>query len=268
MKRVFSLGCALRSCARKVAWWTADASIEAARLYRQLNNVGKAAALYLQVAQSGPDLMAGGALRERVGMLAQQGEQESVQNWLEQLWRQRGAAAESKYVFVATKLGRLCYQKGQWSAARDYYQQAVALSEQLRSVKERASIATDVAEATAALRLIDHWKKQWIVCDPAKISIVAGRDKKVEPVTRRLLVSVPRDVPIVVRSSDHRIKVLVIEESPWAGDAQPLRFEKQVVLEIAPEALQQDWEATLSVSSPQALGFETRVSLSVNHLQP
>ena len=155
------------------------------------------------------------------------------------------------------------YLDGNWRQSRRCYEAAIAASRRLPGATLATHDRTVVNRAEAMLLLVAHWEAERIVCDPPAITIVAGREKKDGPITRRFLVSAPQEMTLEVGSSDPQIKVLRVEDSPWGGEVRPLRCEKQVVVEIAADALQSARETTLTVKSPQKFGYQAQVPLRV-----
>ncbi len=248
-------------------WWLPDAQIEAARAFRLAGKEARANELYGGLARSGPDFFAGGALRENCRALIRDGKSAEARLELEALLKERGNAVEPKYVAALSVLGYLHYLKDEWPQAAKRYAEAIELGKKVPAAQLLAPEMAILNNAEAMLHVVTQWKTQSMICDPPAILIAAGPEKKGAPITRRFLVSTPHDVVVDVGSSDAQIKVLRVEDSPWQSEAQrearPLRYQKQVVVEISPEALQKDLSATLTLSSAKLPGFQARVPLRV-----
>lgn len=248
-------------------WWLPDAQIEAARAFRLAGNERRAEELYSQLARTGPDYFASGALKENSQALIREGKTDEARLELEALLKQRGSTTEPKYAAILSVLGYLHSLKGEWPQAAQRYSEAVELGKKLPADQLLLPDIAVLNNAEAMLRVVTQWKTQSMICDPPAINIAAGPEKKDAPITRRFLVSTPQDVLVDVGSSDARIKVLRVEDSPWQSEAQrgaqPLRYEKQVVVEISPDALQKDLSATLTLSSAKLSGYQARVPLRV-----
>lgn len=168
-------------------------------------------------------------------------------------------------MYVSYLLGYAAYSRADWQQAQQNLRVCLEQSQQLLSPEQRA--AADVVEkAQEMMRLTSQWQNQRFVCDPTEIVISLGADATVTaPLTRRFLVSAPRDVPLKVKGETGI--TAQVEESPWAADVRPKLFQKQIALNIAPELLRVGFAATITVSSPQLPGFLTEVSVRVEASQ-
>lgn len=260
----------MKSMYAEPGWWVPDAMIEAARQYGKAGQGSQSHSFYSQLITGDNEDFAGGALWEYGNALIRQGEIEKV--W--QLLLEAEAEAEAKPkpkpsrpvrnkdVISASLRGYLHYFKGEWQQARQSYHLCLARSAQLAAPEQRVGLKTITAQAEQMLQLVEQWQTKPLVSDPPRIDITVGRDQPNAPITRRFLVSMFRELPLTLSSTIPQIAFRV-EDSPWAADAQPLQFEKQVVVSIPPALLGKETEADLIVGSPQLPQYQLRIPLKI-----
>lgn len=243
-------------------WRGADAAIEAARFYIQTGSEAKEKESYQKAIISGDEWMANAALREYVSLLEQRHKTQEMQQLLEGELESPKAAQDSRKTIVTALLSLLYYSQGEMDKAQRYSRMALVHYKLVRDERQRQGVKNAVDKAEEVERFIEQWKRQPLVCDPAIIALSTGQEVSDVPIVRRFLASSFRSVDLRV-SSDSPLVTARIEESPWAQEAQPMEFQKMVVVEIAVAALRDDFKANLTLSSPQLPKAQIQVPISV-----
>lgn len=243
-------------------WWNADAMIEAGRAYEAAGQSSQSRAAYIQAISGDNDGFASGALWEYANHLIRQGQVDAAQQFVLQFEPKAPEVLGRKGFIAASLLGYLHYLKGEWKEARQSYELCLARRAQLATPKQREDARDIAASAQKMLRLIGQWEAHPLVSDPERIDIAVGQEAPDAPITRRFLVSMFREVPLKLSSSNAQVQ-LAVEDSPWAADSQPLQFEKQIVVSIPPSLLRQETAADIVISSPQLPKYLLHIPLKI-----
>lgn len=242
-------------------WQAPDSMIEAARAYEAAGQKSQSKATYDQIIAGDNEDFANGALWEYGSQLIRQSQIDKAQQLLLQVEAKSAKPLGKNGIMTAALLGYGHYLKGEWKEARRNYELCLARGAQL-TASQRNSVRDITASARKMLGLIGQWEANPLVSDPERIDIAVGSESKNEPLTRRFLVSMFREVPLTVSSSNAQLQFRV-EDSPWVADSQPLQFEKQVVVSIPSALLGQDTTAEIVVSSPQFPKYLLRIPLKI-----
>ena len=236
-----------------VGWWTPDALIEAARLYAQAGQVEKAGELYARVPQYGNGWAAGLALSDQGWALIQRGKHEEARKLLRQSFA--GTGANGVRPAMLLMLANSYFQTGDLSMARSLIEESIA---QYNALTEKPQLmASFLKDAQQLLSRIEQLASEPIICEPREIYITVGREK--ELIRKELSIRSFKVFPLTVTTDNPKVKVI----DNGSGGDNKLYFQKGVIIQIAPEALKEDFEATLTVSSPKLAQKQVRVPVHV-----
>ncbi|MDQ3815396.1 MAG: tetratricopeptide repeat protein, partial [Armatimonadota bacterium] len=242
-------------------YWHASLRLHVARLYRQMGAEQKAQEFYAQVAKSDNAWAAALVVLDQARDLMTQGRHEEARKLLEQSVNE--ARTEPVKVALLALLGHCHYLAGDFGAARRLSQEAVERFEALPPGQRGNNLETTLKMAQRTLRQVQQWTQAPITVEPQELRFSVSPEQQT-PVIRRLSVRTFQAIPLTVSTDNPLIQARVLADSGWGDEpikANPPGITKEVIVEIAPEALQKSSEASLTVSSPKFPGFQVRVPL-------
>lgn len=245
------------------AHWQADGVMEAAREYVAAGEADKAQGLYARVAAYGDGWLTGMALYDQGSALIEAGQHEEARLLLKTQIKGRGA--ESIKVGLLSLLAYSYYRRGEWEEAQLYSLQAVKQFEVLTAV-EKSKQQREERRAQEIPRWIAVWKKEPIVCLPRKLPHVgtlsrSELEKLGQPCLIRLSIHTFQPVALVAMT-DHEKLTSRIEENSRGGD-NALYFQREVAVEVPPEMLNENFDFTLTITSPAFPDFQAQVPIHV-----
>lgn len=245
--------------------------LHAARIYKQLGNVEKAQELYEQVPQYGFAWATGTARHDQAQELIAQGRHEEARKLLQE--PVSGLYEDQVKVGMLALLGYSHYRTGEFETARQYSQKAIAQYKVLKNPMQGEGLEGQVSMAQAILSWIERWAREPVIVAPQRLRVVVNRDERDKPVTRRLFVRVPYPVPLTATTDSPQVVARLSDD--WRMDgvdalaAPPAYYiEKEVMVEIAPQALGKVSAATLLVSSAAHPDFKVRVPMQIEVQKP
>ncbi|MDQ3814409.1 MAG: tetratricopeptide repeat protein, partial [Armatimonadota bacterium] len=239
--------------------WQASLRLHAARLYRQIGEKEKAHELYTQVPQYGAGWITGLAIFDQASELLHQGQHAEARKLL--LQPVTGAGAEPVQVALLARLGDSFYHTGEFDQARHYYQKAIERFQSLSPAQRGNGLEATLNMVQRTLRRVEQWTKEPIIVEPRELRLQVRPQQKT-PTIGRLSVHTFQDVPLTVTTANPLIKARVLESSGWGDEAIKSGADgmiKEVIVEIASEALQRSLQVTLNVSSPKFPDFKVQV---------
>ena len=240
--------------------WAASTLIEAARLYDQAQQTNKANALYARVSKYGDGWLSGMVIYDQADVLMKQGQYEAERRLLKT--PVTGPGAEEIKVALLSKLGYSYYRTGEWELAKKYCNATIA-GAQAVELRPDVGLQQRVIQAREVLRLIAHWQNRPLICEPPQLAVCLDQQATAKPLAVFFTVRTFDEVPLVVSCDDARFTARVASKGV-AGDAADYHFVgRDVLVQIAPQALSQNFETTLLVKSPLFPAFEERVKICV-----
>lgn len=239
-------------------WMMADASVEAARLYTQMGDEKKADELYSKVPQYGQAWFTGVALFDQVSQSINQGKHEKARKLLFQ--SVTGDVTPIK-ASLFSLLSKSYYCTGEWDKARKYSEEAIERFNRLENSARNEELKAEVNMVQARLRWSEQWLVSPILCEPRELHVPLHQVNK--PIMKRLSIRMFRAAPLTVVSNDPKVKVQLLDKEQ---DSEYF-VEKEILVEVSPEPHQKDFNALLTITSPQfpAAQVQVPISAQVHH---
>ena len=233
-------------------------TLEMTRRLSERGETARAQPLYAKIAQYTDNELTGIALLDQGRALLAKGKGDDGRKMLIETLPRSGGELRMALRLV---LARSFYSSGDLKNAREYA--AAAVAEQ--GANPNGGLASSAVEARRIVTTVDQWEKTPIICESGDLRVKA-QPGATQSLIRRLKVRTFRDVPLAVSVENASFKVRVVAKDEWStADVASDGFdnEREVIVEIAPEALQKATRATLLVSSPNLGNFQVPVSLRV-----
>ena len=238
----------------------AEMLLKTARAWKYAGDQAKASVFYQKTVADGDGWMGGLALWDQADALLQAGKDEQARAVLKT--PVGGFHAEQIKIALLSQLGYSYYRTGEWEQAKKYCDETIALSEKAPLLPD-AGLEQRVMQAREVLRLIGHWQNRPLICEPLEISTTVAQNTVSQPIAVFFTIRTFGEIPLTISCDDPRLTTRVAPKGV-AGDAANYHFlGKDVLVQIAPQVLNQDFETTLLVKSPQFAGFEERVKIRV-----
>lgn len=243
--------------------WQADARVAAARAYFAAGgaeNEVKSLKLYAEVPRYGQGWLTGLAYYDQADHLIRQGKHEDARKLLKT--PVEGEKSERIKIALLSQLAYSYFRTGEWEQAKSYIRQTIAQSEQALP-KDDVGLIQAAAQVGEIQRLITHWEKQPIICEPATLKIAVQRQNRSHPVAIFFTARTFGEVPLVVTTEHPHLETQVAGKGVEEDAANYRYMGRAVLVQIAPEALNKSFETVLRVRSPRHPQFEATVTLSV-----
>jgi tetratricopeptide (TPR) repeat protein len=241
----------------------ANSEVEAARFYMQIGEKEKAQKLYEGAARHGYGWATGLILIDQGRALMAQGKHEEARRLFNT--PVEGQYAEDIEPVKRMLLGDSYFQSGDLEQARRNLQAAITAYNADLTKLQGEGLEGIFAAAQERLQIVEQWTKEPIQVEPKELR-TAMSDK---PLLHRVRVRTFRDVPLTVTSSDKTVTTRIVSLDGWEKQSQPQtgrESEKEVVVEIAPEALQKQTPVILMIGSPQ-FAYQVQVPLHIEAAQ-
>lgn len=167
-----------------------------------------------------------------------------------------GQYAEQITVALLSLLSYSYYLTGEFDFSRQYAEQSIAQYKSLKNPLKGERLEEQVDRAYNILSWTKQWEKEPIVCTPRELRVVVRQGG---PALRRLAVHSQGNIPLIVNCDSEKIKA----HAEDIGNQREYDFEKEVAIEIRPEALNKSFDAMLIISSPKFPNFSARVPIHV-----
>jgi len=247
--------------------YLADWQLGLGRSYAEMGDQKRATEYYAQVAQYGEGWFTGLALLDQARMNMAAGDYEKARELLQQPIQGKGA--EQVKLALTYMLSYSYYRTGEFGLARKYSKEVIEHYKSLSNSITGLGLDSTFSTAQETLAQIDQWSKKPILAEPQELHTIASpAENPGGVVTRRLYLYTSKFVPLKVISNNPFVKVQVSNNKPVdnLGDlSAPLKFhvEQEVLIQIAPEALQKGFSATLSVQSPAFPNYQMSIPLHI-----
>lgn len=152
------------------SWWSADAMVEAARMWKSAGQNEKAQALYAKVAPIGDDWLTGLASWDQARSLIGKGEHEKARAILMQHPLKSGQAQILKYSLLAYSY----YRTGDFDKARQWAAQAINKHLGLKDEERKRDLDDAMYFAYSVFTWTEQWSKKILVCWPPAITVERG----------------------------------------------------------------------------------------------
>jgi hypothetical protein len=241
----------------------ANSEVEAARFYMQIGEEGKAQKLYEGASSHGYGWATGLVLIDQGRALMARGKYEEARQLLST--PVTGQYAEDIEPVKQMLLGDTYFQSGDLESARRNLQAAITAYNVDPTKLPGEGLEGIFAAAQERLQVVERWIKEPIQIEPKELRI-AVNDKSL---IRRVRVRTSRDVPLTVTSSDKNVTVRVVSLDGWEKKPQSetaRESEKEVIVEIAPQASQKQKKAMLTIGSPQ-FAYQVQLPIRVESAQ-
>lgn len=239
--------------------------IEAARAYTKIGNSQKAQELYMQATKLGGVGYASGlVLFDQARMLMAQGKHEEARKLLKQ--PEYAANDYQARIVTSALLGQSYYQTGELEKARIYAQETIGLYQSVENSALNLGIEAQVNNARLILRWVSRWTQEPLIASSRRLSIkLSAYEGKV--VTRRFFVRSARNVPLDAMTDNPLVKVTVTKDLTEVADPSVslghFYVEKEVIVEIAREQVQNGLSANILVTSPQVANIQLKVPVQI-----
>jgi predicted negative regulator of RcsB-dependent stress response len=226
----------------------ADASVMAARWLMNQGREVEAQQLLGKIEDYGNSFVSKVGALDRGRFLLEKGNYDEGRKLLLQVLASSDGELRMALLLV---LSRSFYRTGDFTSAYHYASEAISQ----QSANPNQNLTVFVKDATEIVASIEQWNRTPILCDPQQLIIAS--DPKVHanrPVVRRLKARTLRNVPLVVSVDDPSFKARVVQDNGWEVeqiDTPGYIYEKEVIIEVAAQALKEGAQATLVISSPE-----------------
>jgi len=235
--------------------------IRAARTWAEYENQEKVGLLYARVAKEGDGWMTGIAFWDQATTLMAQGKHQEARKLL--LTPVSGQGADQIRVALLSKLSYSYYRSGEWVQARKYGREAVDQYKSLNNPLTSEGLDGEMRVAQNVLDLSEHWAKKPLTCDPQALQVMAN---SMETIGRHIAVHSFAAVPLQVKVDNPKVRVRIVDNEK--AEDRPFFVEKEVAVDIAPEAVEDNLDAVISISSPKFPGYSVDVPLHIEVQKP
>jgi tetratricopeptide (TPR) repeat protein len=202
--------------------------------------VREAQKLYLKVADYGNGYVTLVGMLDHARILAWQGKHAEARTILNSLMAN---ANDSIKAIATSMLADSLAKTGEYVEARRLCERIIG---QYQPNSNR-SWKIAYQQSLAIIQRIEQIEKRQLICEPLDLNVIIDRQKDVgRKIRRRVSVRMYQSINLKVRSDSPYIKASILQTG-WDEERATGHFDKEVIIEITPEATMKDFEATIFV---------------------